>query len=62
MIHFRDGLHYRVVGVNADGTRDPRYCDLSFRTAEWVRHAMLQARAYERVVIEDQRKAKRKNG
>jgi hypothetical protein len=55
MIQLRDGLHYRVVGVKADGSRDRRYRNLSFETAERVRYAMIQARVYDLVVIEDQR-------
>jgi len=61
MNHLRDGLHYRVVGIRPDGTRDPRYRNLSFETAERVRHAMIQARVYDLVVIEDQHERRRPN-
>jgi hypothetical protein len=47
-------LHYRVVGIRRDGTRDARYRNLSLLTAEQVRYAMVQARVYEQVVVEDQ--------
>jgi hypothetical protein len=61
MIHLRDGLHYRVVGIKANGTRDPRYRNLSWETAERVRYAMMQAHVYHHVVIEDQRETKQPN-
>jgi len=54
MIDRQDGLHYRVVGIKKDGTRDPRYRNLSWLTAEQVQRAMLLARLYADVVIEDQ--------
>jgi hypothetical protein len=47
-------LHYRVVGIRRDGTRDARYRNLSFQTAELVRNAMIQAQFYRQVIVEDQ--------
>src|SRR5262245_3932974 len=47
-------LHYLVVGIRRDGTRDARYRNLSLQTAEQVRMAMVQAGLYRQVVIEDQ--------
>jgi hypothetical protein len=47
-------LHYRVVGIRRDGTRDARYGNLSLQTAEQVRFAMVQAQLYREVVVEDQ--------
>ena len=54
MIDRQDGLHYRVVGIKKDGTRDPRYRNLSWLTAEQVQRAMLLSRLYADVVVEDQ--------
>jgi hypothetical protein len=61
MTHLREGLHYRVVGIRSDGTRDPRYRNLSWETAERVRYAMIQARVYDLVVIEDQHERRKPN-
>jgi hypothetical protein len=47
-------MHYRVVGIHSDGTRDPRYRNLSLLTAEQVKVAMIQAQLYRQVVVEDQ--------
>ena len=55
MIHIRDALHYRVVGIRRDGSRDSRYRNLSLVTAECVQYAMEKTRFYVRVEIEDQR-------
>ncbi len=59
MIDSLDRLYYCVVGIRHDGSRDPRYHNLSHETAVRVRSAMLQSRLYERVLIEDQRKRNR---
>ena len=48
-------MHYRVVGIHSDGTRDARYRNLSLLTAEQVKVAMIQAQLYRQVVVEDQR-------
>jgi hypothetical protein len=47
-------MHYRVVGIRHDGTRDARYRNLSALTAEQVKLAMIQAQLYQQVVVEDQ--------
>ena len=47
------GLRYRVVGIRADGSRDARYSNLSWLTAEEVRIAMARSGFYDCVVIED---------
>jgi hypothetical protein len=52
----RTELHYRVVGIHSNGTRDDRYRNLSFLTAEQVKVAMIRAQLYRQVVIEDQRR------
>jgi hypothetical protein len=54
MHELRSKLHYRVVGIRRDGTRDARYCNLSPLTAEQVKAAMIQAQMYRQVVVEDQ--------
>ena len=54
MIHRLDGLRYQVVGIRGDGSRDVRYRNLSWQTAEQVKVAMIVSLSYDQVVIEDQ--------
>ena len=58
MPHRRKGLRYRVVGIRADGSREPLYSKLSRETAHQVRDAVIVSRIYRRVVVEDQKSGK----
>jgi len=53
MAERQPGLRYRVVGIRADGSRDARYSNLSWMTADQVKIAMARSGFYDCVVIED---------
>ena len=54
MAERQPGLRYRVVGIRADGSRDARYSNLSWQTAEEVKIAMTRSGFYHGVIVEDQ--------
>jgi hypothetical protein len=54
MPEITDDLRYRVVGIRANESRDVRFENLSFLTAEMVMDAMKLSRFYSRLLIEDQ--------
>jgi len=54
MAERQPGLRYRVVGIRDDGSRDARYSNLSWLTAEEVRIAMARSGFYHCVIVEDQ--------
>jgi hypothetical protein len=54
MVNKRGDLRFRVVGFRAKDSRDVRFENLSFETAEMVKSALIVSRFYSRIVIEDQ--------
>jgi hypothetical protein len=62
MAHRKERHCFRVGGIRANESRDARYSNLSWETAQQDRYATIQAGLYQQVVIEHQLERKRSAG